>query len=90
MTINLILAADAAVDLQLHTTYSDGSWTPQQLVDYLVGENFSLAAVTDHDRVDSVASLQKLGAQKGLPILAAVEMSTSWKGGSTDLLCYGV
>ena len=89
MTTNIILAADAAIDLQLHTTYSDGSWTPEQLVDYLLGENFGLAAITDHDRVDSVASLQHLGAQKGLPILAAVEMSTSWKGGSTDLLCYG-
>jgi predicted metal-dependent phosphoesterase TrpH len=30
-----------------------------------------------------------LGAQKGLPIVAAVEMSTSWKGEATDLLCYG-
>ena len=89
MKTNLILATDAAIDLQLHTTYSDGSWTPEELIDYLVGEDFGLAAVTDHDRVDSVASLQNLGAQKGLPILAAVEMSTSWKGGSTDLLCYG-
>jgi predicted metal-dependent phosphoesterase TrpH len=73
----------------LHTTYSDGSWTPEELIDYLVGESFGLAAITDHDRVDSVASLQHLGAQKGLPIIAAVEMSTSWKEGSTDLLCYG-
>lgn len=89
MTTNLILAADSAIDLQMHTTYSDGSWTPEELFDYLVGENFGLVAVTDHDRVDSVASLQQLGAQKGLLVLAAVEMSTSWKGEATDLLCYG-
>src|SRR5687768_307272 len=89
MTANLTLAADAAIDLQLHTTYSDGTWTPEELIDHLISENFGLAAITDHDRVDSVASLQQLGAQKGLPLLAAVEMSTSWRGEATDVLCYG-
>lgn len=88
-TSNLVLAADAAIDLQMHTTFSDGTWEPEQLVDYLVGEKFGLVAVTDHDRVDSVAALQQLGAQKGLPLLAAVEMSTSWRGEWTDILCYG-
>lgn len=83
------IAPDAFIDLQLHTTYSDGTWLPELLIDYLVGEQFGLVAVTDHDRVDIVAAIQQLGAQKGLPILAAVEMSTSWRGGLTDVLCYG-
>ncbi len=78
LTSHLVLAADAAIDLQMHTTYSDGTWTPEQLIDYLVSEHFGLVAVTDHDRVDSVASIQYLAAQKQLPVLAAAEMSTSW------------
>jgi 3',5'-nucleoside bisphosphate phosphatase len=45
--------------------------------------------VTDHDRVDTVVSLQRLAAQKQLPILAAAEMSTSWRNEATDILCYG-
>ena len=80
---------DAAIDLQLHTTFSDGTWTPEQLIDYLVGEQFGLAAITDHDRVDTAAVLQQLAAEKHLPLLTAVEMSTTWKGEPTDLLCYG-
>jgi len=83
---HLVLAPDAAIDLQLHTTYSDGTWTPSQLFDYLVSEQFGLVAITDHDRVDTVASLQLLACRKQLPVLAAVEMSTSWKGEPTDLL----
>jgi len=39
--------------------------------------------------VDTVAELQQLAAEKQLPVLAAVEMSTSWKGELTDTLCYG-
>jgi predicted metal-dependent phosphoesterase TrpH len=85
----LVLAADAAIDLQLHTIYSDGTWTPERLIDYLVGEQFGLAAITDHHRVDTTAELQRLAAEKRLPLLVAVEMSTSWKGESTDVLCYG-
>ncbi|GAC1661587.1 MAG: hypothetical protein NVS9B9_23200 [Ktedonobacteraceae bacterium] len=89
LTAHLMLAPDAFIDLQMHTTYSDGRWTPEQLIDYLVSEQFGLVAVTDHDRVDCVASLQYLAAQKHLPVLAAVEMSTSWRGEATDVLCYG-
>ncbi len=40
-TTNLVLASEAAIDLHLHTTYSDGSWTPEQLLDYLVREHSS-------------------------------------------------
>jgi predicted metal-dependent phosphoesterase TrpH len=84
-----VLAPDAAIDLQLHTTFSDGTWTPEHLIDYLVREQFGLVAITDHDRVDTAAMLQLLAAEKQLPLLAAVEMSTSWSGELTDVLCYG-
>jgi len=88
-TTHLVLAPDATIDLQLHTIYSDGTWTPEHLIDYLLSERFGLGAITDHDRVDTVASLQQLASRKQMPILAAVEMSTSWKGEPTDVLCYG-
>jgi predicted metal-dependent phosphoesterase TrpH len=88
LTSGLTLAADAAVDLQMHTTYSDGIWEPTQLVAYLVSEQFALVAVTDHDRLDATADIQYLGAQKGLPVLPAVEMTTKWRGKPVDLLCY--
>ncbi len=86
---HLTLAADAAIDLQMHTTYSDGVWTPEQLLDYLAAEGFGLGAITDHDRADTAATLQQLAQEKRLPLLTAVEMSTSWRGELTDVLCYG-
>jgi len=85
----LTLSANAAVDLHMHTTYSDGKWPAEQLLDYLANEGFALVAVTDHDRVDMVENIQALGAQRNLPVLAGVEMSTEWRGKMGDLLCYG-
>src|SRR5258708_37512771 len=90
MTTHLVLAPDAAIDLQLHTTYSDGAWTPEQLIDYLVSERFGLVAITDHDRVDTVASLQHLAAEKQLPGLAAADRCTTEKGGATERRRYSV
>ena len=88
-TTSLGVTTNAAIDLQLHTTYSDGDWTDEELLDYLIAERFSLAAITDHDRVDIACGLQKLAADKQFPLLVAVEMSAMWKGQLTDLLCYG-
>ena len=58
-TTGLSLAADSATDLQLHTTYSDGRWTLEPLLDYLLREQFDLVAITDHDRADTVAAIQQ-------------------------------
>jgi 3',5'-nucleoside bisphosphate phosphatase len=88
-TSPVVLTADAPIDLQTHTTFSDGTWMPEQLIDYLGSEQFGLAAITDHDRLDTAAKLQQLAAEKQLPLLTAVEMSTSWRGELTDVLCYG-
>lgn len=84
------LAPDASIDLQMHTTFSDGNWTAEQLLDYVVGEGFALVAITDHDRTDTIAQVQQLGAERRMPMLAAVEMSSEWEGALTDLLCFGV
>jgi 3',5'-nucleoside bisphosphate phosphatase len=88
-TSDLVLAADASIDLQLHTLYSDGTWTPEALIDYLVSEQFGLAAITDHDRADTAVSLQQLAAEKGFPLLVAAEFTALWHGEMTDILCYG-
>jgi len=87
--LDLTLALDAAIDLHMHTTYSDGRWPAEQLINYLVDEHYDLVSVTDHDRVDMVASIAALAAEKGLPVLPGVEMSTDWNGKMGHVLCYG-
>ncbi|HNT78026.1 MAG TPA: PHP domain-containing protein [Anaerolineae bacterium] len=88
-TTGLHLAADAAIDLHLHTVYSDGRWTPEALLDHLRQEHFALAAITDHDRVDTAAATQRLAREKGLPVIVGAELSSAWKGELVDLLCFG-
>ena len=87
--MDLTLTPDAAIDLHMHTTYSDGRWPAEQLINFLVDEHYDLVSVTDHDRVDMVAGIAALAAEKGLPVLPGVEMSTDWNGKMGHVLCYG-
>ena len=100
---DLILTPDTPIDLHLHTTYSDGKWTPEQLLDHLVQEQFGLAAITDHDRPDTAIAIQQLAQDKHQPVLVGAEMTTVWHDENTDqrrdelsglhemtdLLCFG-
>ncbi len=88
-TPTLTLPAAAPIDLHLHTRHSDGTWVPEDLLEHLVDAGIRLAAITDHDRPDTTATLQQLAAARRLPLLVGVEMTATWQGEMTDLLCYG-
>jgi predicted metal-dependent phosphoesterase TrpH len=83
------IAADSAVDLQTHTQFSDGKWTPSALIEHFVAQGFATAAITDHDRVDSLSELQHIAREKGFPLLVATEMTTRWRDSMVDILCFG-
>ncbi|GCE22227.1 PHP domain-containing protein [Dictyobacter kobayashii] len=87
--MQLQISSTTPIDLQMHTTYSDGRWSAEQLFEYLAQERFGLVAVTDHDRVDTVERIQHLGVQKQVPVLAAVEISAQFHGKMADVLCFG-
>jgi predicted metal-dependent phosphoesterase TrpH len=86
----LTLAADAPIDLQMHTTFSDGRWALAQLLDHVAGEGFALVAITDHDRLDTIDQVQRLAGERGVRAVPAVEMSSMWDGELCDVLCFGI
>lgn len=83
-----MLAPDDAIDLHIHTLYSDGHWLPVELFDHLAQNMFRVVAITDHDTVEHLDELKTLGAARGITVLAGVEMTTNWQGLSAHLLCY--
>lgn len=81
---------DDRVDFHMHTRASDGGWTPAQLVDYLVENQFRVAAVCDHDSMHSVPEAMEHAATRGLLVIPGVEMTTSWDGRQWHLLVYNI
>jgi predicted metal-dependent phosphoesterase TrpH len=88
-THGLTLAPDAAIDMQTHTIFSDGRWQPDALIGHAAAEGFGLIAVTDHDRPDTAGEIQRIAREKNQPVMVAVELTTTWRGEYTDILCYG-
>lgn len=82
------LRADDAVDLQIHTIYSDGQWRPAELFEYLRREGFRVVSITDHDTLDHLEEIHDLGARHDIVVIAATEVTTTWRGLSAHLLCY--
>jgi predicted metal-dependent phosphoesterase TrpH len=62
------------VDLHVHTSYSDGSFTPAEVVRRAVNLGLSAIAITDHDGVDGNAEAFAEGAQNGLEVITGVEI----------------
>lgn len=64
------------LDLHIHTTASDGSLTPTQVVQLARKRGFSLIAVTDHDTMGGVAEALEAGKKYNVDVVPGVEISS--------------
>lgn len=78
------------IDLHIHTSYSDGTFSPEQIVDTAIGCELDAIAITDHDNVLAydIATdyVKKIG--KNLEIIPGVEINTIYKGYEVHILGY--
>ena len=78
------------VDLHIHSTASDGTWTPQDLVDAAVGAGLGIIAVTDHDSTANVAETVRLAGERGIKCVPGVEVCSTKDDISFHILGYGI
>lgn len=77
-------------DLHIHTTASDGTWTPAELIAEAQKQQLGLIAVTDHDSVANVAEAMTLAAAAGITLLPAAEICSTKEDLSFHILGYGI
>ena len=66
------------IDLHTHTTASDGTLKPQELVNLAQQSGLAAIAITDHDTVDGVEAALKEGLALGLEVIPGVEISVDF------------
>lgn len=76
------------IDLHTHTTASDGTLSPQELVALAGKVGVGILAVADHDTTDSVDPVMTLGAQAGIEVIPAVELNTDVEDSEVHVLGY--
>ncbi len=75
------------VDLHVHSTASDGTFPPDQVVRYASEKGLRAIALTDHDTLDGLEKAKKAAAETGLELIPGIEMSCLY--GTTELHILG-
>lgn len=76
------------IDLHCHSTFSDGSLTPEQLVEEAVNIGLTALALTDHDTVAGLPRFLAAGAGKPVRLVPGVELSVDCSSGVMHMLGY--
>ncbi|MCQ4575360.1 MAG: transcription antitermination factor NusB [Candidatus Brocadiales bacterium] len=70
------LVADyGEADLHVHTICSDGTFSPEEVVEEAVRVGLKTMAITDHDTIDAVRPAQREGLKRNVHIIPGVEVS---------------
>ena len=76
------------IDLHLHSTYSDGSFTPEQLAREAKKAGLTAAALTDHDSIGGVPPFLKACEKESIRGVPGVEISVDYPRGTMHILGY--
>ncbi len=76
------------IDFHLHSFFSEGDLSLQQIIDRALKENLAAIALADHNVIDGVEEIIKLGKKEKITVLPALEIYTEFSGKRLHLLGY--
>lgn len=78
----------ARIDLHLHTTYSDGSLPPAEVVALAHQAGVTAMAITDHDTVEGIPEARETATRLGIEMIAGIEISSRFGERELHILGY--
>lgn len=79
---------EGLIDLHVHTTASDGTLTPTELVRYAKSKNLVAVAITDHDTIEGIEEAIEIAHKEDLEIVPGVEISVDYHKKEMHILGY--
>ena len=84
------LASELNADLHSHSTVSDGTLSPRELVRRAAAQGVELFALTDHDELGGLAEAAACAREVGLAFVPGVEVSVTWAGRTVHVVGLGI
>jgi len=78
------------LDLHVHSTASDGSWSPEAVVRGAAEGRLDVIALTDHDTIAGYPSAAAAGKELDVHVLPGIEVSSTFHGRDVHVLGYFV
>jgi predicted metal-dependent phosphoesterase TrpH len=78
------------IDLHTHSSASDGTFTPSELVDYAAKKGVTVLALTDHDTTDGLDEAADQAKKDGITFVRGIELNIEWPTGEFHLLGLGL
>lgn len=72
----------------MHTTYSDGAYSPADLLSKVKAKGLNIISITDHDSVNGIKEAIKIGKEIGVEVIPGLEISTDLEDKEIHLLGY--
>ncbi len=76
------------IDMHIHTNYSDGVHSPEEIVDLAIEKGLDLIAITDHDSIGGVEEAKVYSEGKNIDVVAGIEISCNYAGEEVHVLGY--
>ena len=76
------------IDLHLHTTASDGLFTPKETIHWAYKRNLKAVAITDHDTIDGIEEALKEGKKYNIEVVPGIEINTNYNNLEIHILGY--
>lgn len=95
-TINLRLVKGFGImpeimaDLHIHSYYSDGTMSPEDILEAALAKGVGLLAIADHNVLEGSLELEKLCSKYNIQYVSGVELDTLDNGNNIHILGYGI
>ncbi len=76
------------IDLHMHTYFSDGQHSPEELIIKVKEAGIDIISITDHDTVDGISEAIDAGKKYGVEIIPGLEISSDIRDREVHLLAY--
>lgn len=78
------------IDLHVHTTASDGQYTPTEIINKAIEKKIKAIAITDHDTVAGLEEAKKAAEKKEIILVPGIELNINGSPGEFHLLGLGL
>ncbi|MFO7445370.1 MAG: PHP domain-containing protein [Ignavibacteriaceae bacterium] len=78
------------VDLHIHTTHSDGFYSPTEIIGKAKEKGLDIIGITDHDNISAIEEAANAGKKVGIEVIPGVEISSDVRDKEVHILGYFV